>query len=181
MIHPSPIVGQKISLRMVEPSDCNSTYLGWLNNPEVNQYLETRWEEQTLEKINAFVQDVRESSHSILFAIVFEGRHVGNIKIGPIHPIYRYADISYFIGDTTAWGKGIATEAVRLVTHFGFTTLGLHRCQAGVLAPNVGSRKALERNGYRQEATYRQKTFIHRGDAYVDSYFYGILAHEWTP
>ena len=179
MIHPIPINGQQISLRTVELAECNATYLGWLNDPDVNQYLETRWEEQSVEKIKAFVQEMRESPSNYLFAIHWEGRHVGNIKIGPIHPVYRRADVSYFIGDTSAWGRGIATEAVRLVTHFGFRTLGLHRCQAGVLAPNVASRKALERNGYRKEATYRDMVFLRPGSPYIDSYFYGILAHEW--
>ena len=179
MIYNEELKGEKITLRMVEIADCNSKYLNWLNDTEINQYLETRWEEQTIDKIKDFVKSIRDSSHSYLFAIIYQEKHIGNIKIGPIHPIYKNADVSYFIGEKSAWGKGIATEAIGLVTKFAFETLGLNRAQAGAFAPNIGSQKALEKNGYKLEATYRKKIFINLGDEYIDSYLYGVLKNEW--
>ena len=37
----------RLSLRALEHSDLNSTYLAWLNDPAVNRYLETRFLPQT--------------------------------------------------------------------------------------------------------------------------------------
>lgn len=179
MLYNGILKGEKIILRMVELKDCNSKYLSWLNDREVNQYLETRWEEQTTDKIKNFVASIRESNHSYLFAIIYQNEHIGNIKIGPIHPIYKYADVSYFIGEKSTWGKGIATEAVRLITKFAFETLNLNRVQAGAFENNVGSQKALERNDYKKEATYRKKSFINLDDDYIDSYMYGLLKDEY--
>lgn len=179
MLYKDELKGKKITLRMVELSDCTLKYLSWLNDKEVNQYLETRWSKQTLDLIKNFVKTIRESNHSYLFAIIYNELHIGNIKIGPIHPIYKYADVSYFIGEKTTWGKGIATEAIGLVTKFGFDVLGLNRIEAGAFKPNIGSQKALEKNGYKKEAIYRKKAFINKGEEYIDSYVYGILKDDY--
>lgn len=149
MLYAKPLVKNSLSLRMLEMEDCNARYLSWLDNPKVNQYLETRWEEQSISKIAAYVESIRNSTHSYLFAITCESRHIGNIKIGPIHPIYEQEDISYFIGETAYWGKGIASAAIGLVT--AFASLGLNRLQAGVIEGNIGSEKALLKNAYKKE------------------------------
>ena len=41
----------RLFLRALQPADLNSTYLGWMNDPAVNRYLETRFLPQTLEAI----------------------------------------------------------------------------------------------------------------------------------
>jgi RimJ/RimL family protein N-acetyltransferase len=47
--------GSRTRLRLVESSDCGPRYLSWLSDPEVNRYLETRWQPQTEESIRSFV------------------------------------------------------------------------------------------------------------------------------
>ena len=36
-------VSGRLLLRLVRPQDCTERYLGWLRDPEINQYLETRY------------------------------------------------------------------------------------------------------------------------------------------
>lgn len=170
--------GKIVSLRQIEMGDCTDQYVDWLNDPDVNQYLETKWSRQDMESIKAFVKMQRENNHSILFAIVSneDNKHIGNIKIGPIHELYRHADISYFIGDKQYWNKGIATEAIRLVCEFGFEELGLHRLEAGAYAAAVGSWKALEKNGFHREGIFREQVIL--DCRYMDIYRYGLLRRE---
>ena len=119
----------------------------------------------------------RDNDHSVLFAIIFEKRHIGNIKIGPINKNYSHADISYFVGDKTLWRRGIATEAINLVSEFGFTDLKLHRIEAGVYAGAIGSWKALDNNGFTKEAIFREQVISH--GKYMDVYRYGLLESEF--
>lgn len=172
--------GELISLRQIEMKDCTDHYVDWLNDPEVNQYLETKWFRQDMESIRAFVKEQRENDHSLLFAIILnEGkRHIGNIKIGPIHEHYRHADVSYFIGDKRFGNKGIATEAIRLVCEFGFQELKLHRIEAGAYAAAVGSWKALEKNGFRREGIFKEQVTFN--GKYMDVYRYGLLRRNWS-
>ena len=168
-----------ITLRQIEFADCTSIYVKWLNDPEVNQYLETRWITQDGNTIKEFVRGQRENDHSILFAITLskQGTHIGNIKIGPIERHHSHGDISYFIGDKRYWNKGIATKAINLVCGFGFEELKLRRIEAGCYADAVGSWKALEKNGFVREGIFREQVLFH--GAYMDIYRYGLLRREW--
>lgn len=168
-----------VSLRLLELADCTERYVAWLADPVVNEFLETRYAPQPLEAIRAFVASMAETPHSYLFAILeASGRHVGNIKIGPVVPRHLYADVSYFVGEREAWGKGYGTEAVRLVTRFGFERLGLHRCQAGLYESNIGSHRVLEKAGYVLDGRLAKQLRIH--DRWEDHVWFGALRETWA-
>lgn len=152
------IQGERITLRPVQLEDCNETYLSWLQNPEINQYLETRWQPQTLASLESFVRGVNESDDSILFAIIDSEseQHIGNIKLGPINQHHQSADISYFLGEQAFWGRGYATEAVRLVVEYGFTQRSLQFIGAGCYGSNVASIKVLDKVGFNLQGMMKQ-------------------------
>jgi [ribosomal protein S5]-alanine N-acetyltransferase len=169
-----------VRLRLVELADCTEYYVKWLQDPEVNRYLETRWTEQTIDTIRDFVSGMVNSPHSYLFAIVDpDGRHVGNIKLGPIEPRHLYADVSYFLGARSAWGKGYATVAVRMATRFGFDRLGLNRVQAGFYETNVGSHRVLEKAGFTYEGRLLKKLRQTETAAWEDHLWYGAVRDTW--
>ena len=105
----------RLLLRALEPGDLNATYLGWLNDPAVNRYLETRFLPQTLEALQAYWQAHRDDPASPWFAICLaaDGRHIGNIKLGPIQWLHRRADLSLFIGDRGCWGRVMPAKRSR--------------------------------------------------------------------
>lgn len=178
MITEKTYFGNLTSLRQIEISDCNENYVKWLNDPEVNQYLETKWSDQNLESILEFVESQRNNSHSVLFAIISDkGNHIGNIKIGPVHTHYHHADISYFIGEKALWHKGIATEAIRLVCEFGFNELALNRIEAGAYDCAIGSWRALEKCGFKKEGIFKEQILFN--NRYIDVYRYAILHSEY--
>jgi len=183
MLYNGKPASDRIYLRNLTDEDCSESYAAWLNDIEVNRYLETRFTVQTIAMIKDFVRTVNKSTDSCLFGIFVNNetaKHIGNIKIGPIHPIYEFADISYFIGDKTVWGLGYAKEAINLITRFGFKELKLRRIQAGVSSGNMGSAKALIHNGYQLEARLRQKIFSgnDKQKLWDDHLYYGILREE---
>jgi RimJ/RimL family protein N-acetyltransferase len=171
--------GSRTRLRLVESSDCGPRYLSWLSDPEVNRYLETRWQPQTEESIRSFVAAMQADPWSYLFCIIDckDGRHVGNIKLGPVSPRHLCADVSYFIGEKSCWGRGLASEAISLAADFGFRSLGLNRVQAGVYGSNLGSIRALERNGFRAEGRWRRQ--LRSGQDWEDHLWFGLLREEW--
>lgn len=168
----------KVRLRLVRLSDCTPAYVGWLQDPLVNQYLETRWSTQDLVAVREFVSATRARADSYLFAIIERAtnEHVGNAKIGPVNANHGYADISYFIGDRRAWGRGLATDAIRGVSQLGFERLGLARVQAGVYEGNVASSRALEKAGFRLEGRLRHQ--LRSAAGREDHLWYGLLPGE---
>lgn len=167
--------GERIYLREVRPSDVNENYYRWMNDPEITQYLESRFYPNALESIQDFVKGKLGDRESAFFAIVLKDsdRHIGNIKIGPVNWIHRIADIGLMIGDKASWGKGYATEAIRLVTEYGFKTLNLHKITASCYASNQGSAKAFVKVGFFEEGVRKSHSFSY--GKYEDVILLGII------
>ena len=169
------INGDRIYLRKVELSDVNQVYVDWLNDPKVNQYLETRYELQTMDSVRKYVEKMVVKENELFFAIclIENDKHIGNIKLGPINSEHKFAEISLLIGDKNEWGKGIATEAIYTLTNYSFDILKLHKLTAGCYGNNVGSVKAFEKVGFIIEG-YWKDHYLCNGE-YVDRICLAIL------
>ncbi len=168
-----------VLLRQIEMKDCTNRYVEWLNDEKVSRYLETKWQKQDITSVRDFVQAQRDNDHSYLFAIIIceNGQHIGNIKIGPIHPHYHVGEISYFIGEKECWNKGIASEAIRLVCEFGFHVLKLHKIDAETYDCAIGSQEALKKNGFRKEGTLMEEVLY--DGKYINTFRWGLLKADF--
>ncbi|HVP06883.1 MAG TPA: GNAT family protein [Candidatus Acidoferrum sp.] len=171
--------GRRCYLREVRRSDVGPRYYQWLNDPEVNRYLETRFVPRSLENISEHVARMDSKDDEPFFAIcTLDGdEHIGNIKIGPINWRHRYADVSLLIGEKRYWGKGFATDAISLVTLYGFEVLNLNKLKAGCYVENEGSARAFEKCGYRREGLLKGQYFI--GGHETDAILLGLTASEY--
>ncbi|MCH8036413.1 MAG: GNAT family N-acetyltransferase [Proteobacteria bacterium] len=149
--------GARVALRPVTAADVGPLYLGWLNDPEINRFLESRHSESSEESVRAFVDRVTARDGDYLFAIRLapDGRHIGNVRLGPIRAEHRLAELSLYIGDRAAWGRGYGGETVALVTRFAFEALHLNKTIGRSYAANEASIRAFLRAGYRQEGRLR--------------------------
>lgn len=71
------------------------------------------------------------------------------------------------------YGKGYATEAVRLILDFAFKEKGFHRVEAGVMPRNIGSARVLEKAGFVREGLLRD--YIKIKGVWEDHYMFSIL------
>lgn len=177
-MHKKFLESEKIYLREVRESDVTDEYYEWINDPEINQFLETRFYPRSKNDILNFVKKMDGNPNEILFAICAKknDKHIGNIKLGPINWIHRKADISLLIGDKNYWGKGIATEAIRLVIDFAFKTLNLNKVCAGYYESNTGSAKAFTKIGFKEEGRYLNEYFLNSN--FVDIVRVGLLQKD---
>ena len=123
----TPLYSERLSFKILTKQDVSDQYIGWLNNPEINRYLETRFNQQNKENCEIFVTTILNDPASYLFGI-FDKKtcsHIGNIKLGFINRHHNTAQLSLFIGEKECWGKGYATEAIKCITQWGFNILGL--------------------------------------------------------
>ena len=171
----SPLEGKDIFLRPIISSDATNAYVGWLNDPEVNQYLESRFSTHSTESLRKYIEEIITNPNNHFFAIVRRDseKHIGNIKIGPINRHHKFADVGIIIGDKNCWGKGFASEAIRLSANYAFNTLKLHKLTAGAYVNNIGSIRAFKNTGFYVEGT-REKHYLYKGK-YIDAVLLGIL------
>jgi RimJ/RimL family protein N-acetyltransferase len=74
------------------------------------------------------------------------------------------------------WGRGLGTEALALVCRYGFRSMSLHRIEALVVVGNEGSKRALEKVGFRPEGRSRESARV-RGH-WTDTWRLGLLRGE---
>jgi RimJ/RimL family protein N-acetyltransferase len=107
------------------------------------------------------------------FAIEVDGIPCGAIGIHPQLDIHRKnAEIGYWLAEEY-WGKGIMTEAVRMIVSYGFKAFDINRIFARPFAPNVASQKVLEKAGLKFEARF-EKSIIKNG-LLLDELFFSIV------
>ena len=168
-----PIIeGKRIYLRAVEEADANAEYIAWLSDSEVNKYMETRFERHTLSSLQDYIQKAKSDPGSLFFMIVRADtqKPIGTIKLGSLYWQHRFGTISLMLGDRESWGKGFGTEAIKLLTKYAFSDLGLHKIIAGIYRSNIASIKAFEKAGFKEEAV-QQKQYWYDG-RYIDQVLY---------
>lgn len=159
---PTFLVGKKVVLRPLAPADANRRYLAWINDQEVVAHLETGFFPTTLRSLRQYVASRLGRADCLFLAIVNRqtGRHVGNVKLEPINWIHRTATVGIMVGDRRAWGKGFATETLRLVSDHAFQRLNLRKVSAGTRAVNRGVLRAFLNAGFVVEGRKRAEMLI---------------------
>ena len=76
------------------------------------------------------------------------------------------------------YGRGLGTEASRLVPRHAFETVGLHRVELDVYAFNPRARRVYEKVGFVREGTKRHA--LRWEGTWVDAELMAILAGEWA-
>jgi len=168
----SLLLSNRIKLNILTTKDVTTKYVSWLNNYEITKYTEQSKNRQTNSSVKEFVLKKYKSKYNFLFGIYVNDNHVGNIKLGTIKWDHHVSDISFFIGDTNYWGKGIATAAVKKVVNFGFTKLKLNKVNAGYYQNNLSSAKVFKKSGFSIEGV-RKNNIIYEGRK-INSVLVGI-------
>lgn len=164
--------GERVRLVPSEPSLHLENALRWMNDPEVTARLAhitgvTRREEEAF-----FERIASQRDTELHWAVITEDiGHVGFISLAEISWRTRTAVGGLIIGDRRAWGRGFATDAVRVRTRFAFDQLNLHRIEGHTINPAM--RRVYEKCGYFHEGVARQK--IWRDGQWHDAYHYAIL------
>lgn len=172
------ISGERVYLREVRLEDVNREYYRWMNDPEVTRYLESRFYPNSMVALQDYVKNIDKDRNNIFWAICLKehDRHIGNIKLGPINWIHRFADVGLLIGAKDCWRQGYASEVIGCLVYYAFDVLNLHKLTAGCYAAHQASLKAFLKNGFQIEGT-RRKQYICNG-IYADAVMLGLINSE---
>ena len=96
-----------------------------------------------------------DENSTFAYAITVDGRVVGSIGAFRQSNIHRQtAELGYYLAQAY-WGRGIMTSAIRQLCRILFDTTDILRIYAEPFAYNTGSRRALEKAGFRYEGTMK--------------------------
>ncbi|WP_276120454.1 GNAT family N-acetyltransferase [Pararhizobium qamdonense] len=171
---------QRLDIRRFVPADF-AAFQAYHRLPEVYRYLyaEPLDDAEAAEKFErACVPRLRKKGDAAVFAV--ERREdaavIGELVLKLESAIARQVEVGYIFNPAFA-GKGYATEAMRAILDFAFSTLNFHRAFARLDAANAGSVGVVERLGMRREAHLVENDQF-KG-VWGDEFIYALLRDEW--
>jgi len=149
-------------LRPLKEEDVNEEYLSWFRDKEVTKYLGVDGDSLTVDIVKDYIKKGLDTKSYFMYAICLEenGKHIGNLKIGPIDYKHAYSDLITVIGDRTQWGKDLASEAIQLGIKLAFEKYNMRKLSAGIISGNIGSIKAYTKAGFIIEGTLKDQYVI---------------------
>lgn len=173
------LVGDRIILRKLKPSDCKDIYQN-VKDREIAMWTLNIPHPYPKNGAPKFIRNenykIKERTGYTL-GIVFkkENKVVGLISLLNINHKNKNAELGYWIGKKY-WGLGLMNEAVKLILNFTFKKIKLHRIYANLFEENIASMKVLRKAGFKLEGRERESRFRH--GKWHNVLNYGILRFE---
>jgi ribosomal-protein-alanine N-acetyltransferase len=166
---------ERLRLRAPLPQDA-AAVLGIIGDPEVTRYLNLPTFTTLTEAQEALerLQQRFTARDAIRWAIVLveHNEMIGTVGLLRFDFEHRHAEVGYEIARRW-WGRGLTSEAAAAVIRYGFSVLGLHRIEAGVLPGNDASVRVLQKLGFVEEGTRRD--YLHAKGSFHSFRWFSLL------
>lgn len=172
---------ERLILRKFTIEDADEMFSNWANDDEVAKYM--RWDahktiDETIDVLKNRIERYN-NLNTYHWAIVLKDIDllVGNVALMISNEKDQCGEVAYCLS-RKYWEKGIVSEALSKVLHFGLMEVGFNRIEAYHAVANPGSGKVMQKAGMQYEGRMRQKYLSHAG--FEDSDLYAILKEDLT-
>lgn len=174
------LVGEHVELRWLTDADRDALFAVF-SDPEVMKYWSSSaWTElrQASEYI-ASIQRYFASKDLFQFGILLKETNtiVGTCTLCDVDFTQKRAEAGIILG-RAAWGKGLASDALKTLIGWAFDELCLLRIEADIDPNNPRSLALFEKQGFQREGLLRERWRVH--GKVQDTVFLGLLKREWT-
>jgi RimJ/RimL family protein N-acetyltransferase len=153
---PGPLSGESIRLEPISEGAA-ADFERFVSDPEIRRY--TRAPSNPPVGFGAtwaarYAAGWRDGNRAGFLIRAADGVVVGFVAFVELDHEGRQAEAGYAV-DAAARGRGIASEALRVLAAWGFDELGLERIELLISAENQASKRVAERCGFTYEGTLR--------------------------
>lgn len=182
----------KINFHPFKNLETNRLLLRKVAETDVAEVLELRSDEKTMKYIPRplvktdedalahikMINDKIDNNEGINWAITLKGntKLIGIIGHYRISPENHRCEIGYMILPEY-WGKGIVTEAIKVVLEYGFDDLQMHSIEAVIDPENKASEQVLLKNGFVKEAHIIENEYFE--GKFWDTVIYSMLKRNF--
>lgn len=175
------LIGELVTLRPIRAEDADVIDVIIRTDPEVAiltgsvHSSSDEPEDMPLEDLRAVYRQWAEADDRLVLAVIdnADGQMVGEVILNEWDKGNRSCGFRTLIG-AAGRGRGLGTEATRLIVEHGLTTMGLHRISLEVYDFNPRARRVYEKVGFVHEGTGREA--LHFDGEWIDVHYMAILA-----
>ena len=143
------LVGERVYISPMNPEDAE-IYAKWLNNAKITQYLSVHNSLVCISGERSYIEDFCKKEFHMCIVKIENDELIGNIALENIDYKNGSAELGIFIGEEDNLGKGYGSEAIKLLTNYGFKELRLHSIYLRVYDLNERAKKAYEKCGFKE-------------------------------
>lgn len=171
------LTGDKVVLRPVEPADVATTLEP---DPEADRLTGSHLDGLTVADRERWYATRADFDDRLDLAVVDRatGRYTGEVVLNDLNPVDRACNFRIVLFYDRNRGRGLGTEATRLILAHAFETVGLHRVELSVYSFNPRARRVYDKVGFVYEGTKRD-ALCWDGE-WIDADTMSILAPEWA-
>jgi RimJ/RimL family protein N-acetyltransferase len=121
--------------------------------------------------LKQYIKEKKENPNCLFLGSFLKenNKHIGNIKLEPIEFNNKKATIGILIGNKDYWGKGIGTEATKLLVNYAFNSLDLKEVNLGVISENKVAIKVYKKVRFQIDRVEKKSAI------YGNKYYDGII------
>ena len=156
---PQVLESERLRLRAFTLEDIQANYVAWLNDPQVVQFSNQRFNKHSEASCSQYLASFAHTDNRFL-AIEDKLTHelIGTLTMY-INPYHRTADVGILIGNTNHWGKGVGYEAFSLAVE-SLLKAKLRKVTAATMSSNLGMMRIMEKCGMNLEATQKAQEIL---------------------
>ncbi|MET7680014.1 GNAT family protein [Streptomyces sp. NPDC005423] len=172
------LTGGKTVLRPFTEADADTMW-ELVRDPEVVRFTFGPSTELTLDGLRSWYGSRSDRPDRLDLAVTepVTGEVLGEVVLHDWDPAARSCTFRTLIGPRGR-GRGVGTEATRLVIQHAFEQLGLHRVELAVYGNNPRARRVYEKVGFVVEGVRREAHL--RDGEWVDEVIMAVLDREWA-
>jgi len=172
------LTGEKTVLRPFTAADAEAMW-EILQDPDVVRFTFEPSTELTPERVRSFYGTRATVPDRLDLAVTdpVTGELLGEVVLNEWDPRARSCTFRTLVGPRGR-GRGIGTEATRLIVGYGFEQLGLHRIELQAYGTNRRALRVYEKVGFAVEGVRREVQL--RDGEWADEVIMGILDREWA-
>jgi RimJ/RimL family protein N-acetyltransferase len=172
-------LGERVRLVAPNPETDAEVFVRWSRDSEFMRLFDSdparMWSlKGTKEMLERAPHD---NSFHFVIRTLADDKLIGMTGLHGISPSHRDASVSIGLGERDYWSKGYGGDAMRVMLHFAFTELNLHRVSLWTFEYNKRAIRSYEKVGFVHEGHIRE--LLNRDGRRWDGIQMGILRTEW--
>jgi diamine N-acetyltransferase len=174
----TPLEGKNIKLRALEPSDIdllfqweNDTSI-WLTSNTIAPFSKFVLKKY-IEKSHLDIYQTKQLRLMIDMKTNKDFVTIGTIDLFDFNPFHKRAGVGILIKKEKNRQKGYASEALKILIDYCFTTLNLHQLYCNIIVTNNASLKLFRKHGF--QIIGEKKEWIRHGDNWENEYMLQLI------
>lgn len=166
------IEGERVYLSPMNMEDAE-VYTKWLNNPNIVQFLSIHNSLISLQSEQEYINTYCKEEFHLAIIKKENDELIGNIALERIDYKNGTCELGIFIGDEENLSKGYGSEAIKLLTNYGFKELRLHTIYLMVFGSNPRAKRAYEKCGFVECGRRHEALFV--DGKYIDLVYMELI------